>query len=231
MLIMQPGDKKDKMLTHTEYLEHLATRNTLPSDHIDYLKQLKTSGFEPKVIYDIGASILHWEKHAKTIWPDAKIILFDAYQPAEFLYKNNTYHIGVLSDKDDEVVKFYTNDRYPGGNSYYREIGSYGNMFPKDAYTLYRTERLDTVVEENDFPLPDLVKIDTQGAEKDIIKGGIKTFAHAQHLIVEMQSVEYNEGAPQVDETLPYIESLGWKCTAPLFCNNGPDGDYGFTRP
>jgi hypothetical protein len=85
-------------------------------------------------------------------------------------------------------------------------------------------------VEENDFPLPDLVKIDVQCSEKYIIAGGLNTISHAKHLIVELQSIEYNEGAPNVDETLPYIESLGWKCTAPLFCNNGPDGDYGFTR-
>ena len=45
-----------------------------------------------------------------------------------------------------------------------------------------------------------------------------------------MQNKVYNEGAPLVDETLPFIEKLGFNCTAPLFCDNGPGGDYGFVR-
>jgi hypothetical protein len=52
-----------------------------------------------------------------------------------------------------------------------------------------------------------------------------------QQLIVEMQHVDYNLGAPKVHETLPYIESLGFKCVAPRFCGNtNVDADYGFTK-
>jgi hypothetical protein len=36
------------------------------------------------------------------------------------------------------------------------------------------------------------------------------------------------EGAPLVGETLPFIESLGFKCVAPRFSDNGSDADYGF---
>jgi hypothetical protein len=69
-----------------------------------------------------------------------------------------------------------------------------------------------------------------QGAEKDVILGGSNVVKHAKHMIVEMQHVEYNIGAPLVSDTLPWIESIGWKCVAPLFANNGVDGDYGFER-
>lgn len=93
------------------------------------------------------------------------------------------------------------------------------------------TKRLDTVVKDRGFPPPDLVKIDVQGSERDVIEGGVGALSHAKHLVVEMQHEEYNKGAPTVVETLPFIESLGWKCVAPLFCKNqGPDGDYGFVR-
>ena len=30
---------------------------TMPKDHVSYLKRLKESGFEPKVIYDIGSCV------------------------------------------------------------------------------------------------------------------------------------------------------------------------------
>jgi FkbM family methyltransferase len=214
--------------------EHLIRKSNwekIPDKHIVYLYNLKKSGFEPKVIYDIGACVLHWTKVAKELWPNAEIILFDAYPNAEFLYKDYRYHIGCLSDENDKIVKFYQNDYEPGGNSYYREIGyDNGKHFPEDRFTEMKTMTLDTVVEENGFPLPDFVKIDVQGAELDILNGGTNTIGNAKRLIVELQHTEYNEGAKLSNESLPIIESMGWRCCAPLFQNNGPDGDYGFCK-
>jgi FkbM family methyltransferase len=216
-----------------QYLEYLSAAIPLEIKHLNYLYSLKMAGFEPKVIYDIGACVLHWTKEAKKLWPDAKIILFDAFAPAEFMYAGYDYHIGVLSDTDGKEVKFYQNDTQPGGNSYYREIGNRrsAEYFPDDGYVMKTTAKLDTIVKQRGFPLPDFVKIDVQGAELDVIAGGASTFAKADQLIVELQHNHYNEGAKLVGQSVPIIESYGWTCTAPLFCNNGDDGDYGFSRP
>jgi hypothetical protein len=140
--------------------------------------------------------------------------------------------VGPLSDSDDRVVKFYQNDFYPGGNSYYREIGFRdGALFPEDVYHLKQCARLDTVVQQQGFPLPDLIKIDVQGAEIDILKGATTTtINHAKYLIVELQHTEYNRGAWKADRSVPFIESLGWKCIGNRFSDNGPDADYCFER-
>jgi len=210
------------------HLTHLS-KLTFPTDHIAYLKRLKESGFEPKVIYDIGSCILHWTKEAKKLWPDATFILFDAFEYAEFLYEGYDYHIGVLSDEEKEV-DFYQNEYFPGGNSYYREIGSPtpDYHFPKNNSIRKRTFMLDKVVKERGFPLPDFIKIDVQGSEMDILKGGLETVKHATRLIVELQHMEYNEGAMQASESVPMIEGMGFRCVDPMFTNAGPDGDYGF---
>lgn len=216
-----------------QHLKQLSRHHVLPRAHVDYLQKLKQTGFEPRVIYDIGACVLHWTTEANKIWPAADIICFEAFEECAFLYEEEqyNYHIGVLSNKDDSVVKFYQNELLPGGNSYYREIGyDNGKHFPSDKYLEKTTNKLDTIVKARGFPLPDLIKIDVQGAEKDVIEGAVQTMSHAKHLIVEMQRVNYNDNAPKVDVTLPFIESLGWKCVTPLFCDNGPDGDYHFER-
>jgi len=49
-------------------------------------------------------------------------------------------------------------------------------------------------------------------------------------MIVELQHSNYNRGAPVVTESLPFIESLGWKCDSYAFQNNGPDADYSFVN-
>jgi len=227
---LQNTDYTTKLQKHLTYLHQ---QDHIPINHVNYLRKLKSEGFEPKVIYDIGSCVLHWTKEAKKLWPDAKYILFDAFSHAEFLYEGHDYNIGVLSDEDDKLISFYQNDFHPGGNSYYREIGcQHGDFFPQDKYIEMISKKIDTVVKEKGYPLPDLVKIDVQGAEVDIIKGGINTFKNASRMIIELQKTEYNQGAFKVDVSLPLIENLlGFKCTDPLFQNNGPDGDYGFINP
>lgn len=212
-----------------KHLRHLSRLPCLPSAHIEYLGKLKQSGVEPRVIYDIGACVLHWTHEANKIWPAADIYVFDAIEECAFLYEEEQYdyHIGVLSHTDNNIVKFYQNDYLPGGNSYYRENSQH---FPESCAKEKMTRTLDTIVKERNFPKPDLVKIDVQGAEMDVLKGANSTLKETQHLIVEMQRVNYNDGAPKVDTTLPFIESLKFKCVTPLFCDNGPDGDYHFVK-
>ena len=218
------------MASIQDHLTNIASKDETPEQHKNYLRSLKASGFEPRVIYDIGACVCHWCNFAKTLWPDAHFILFDAFDKAEFLYQGYDYHVGVLGNEDDKVVRFFQNDMFPTGNSYYREVGSDTVVFPEEVYRECVMSTLSKVVKTRQFPLPDLVKIDVQGAERDVIMGGVDIMKNARHLIVEMQHTNYNDGAPKAVETLPYIESLGFKCVAPLFCNNGPDGDYGFIR-
>lgn len=213
-----------------KHLTHLSEL-PFPTDHISYLKRLKEGGFEPKVIYDIGSCVLHWTKEAKKLWPDATFVLFDAFAEAEFLYAGYNYHIGALSDEEKEV-HFFQNEYHPGGNSYYREIGSPtpDYYFPKKNFICKRTCTLDKVVKERGFPLPDFIKIDVQGSEMDILRGGLETVKNATRLIVELQHMEYNQGAMQASESVPIIEGMGFTCVDPMFTNAGPDGDYGFLK-
>jgi len=227
--------KKDNVKLRNNLFRQSLEENVIPEDHIKYLKSLKANGFEPSVIYDIGSCILHWSKEARKIWPNAKIIAFDASTTVEFLYNKkhvDDYSIGILTNEDDKELTFYQHDVLQTGNSYYKEIGGKNSSTLFNKHTSYKRRgmTLDTIVTEREFPLPDLVKIDIQGAEKDVVEGGVKTILNCKHLIVEMQREQYNEGAPLVDETLPYIESVGFHCRAPLFCDNGADGDYGFER-
>lgn len=202
-------------------------KDLLPKDHVNFLEKLKSEyNFEPKVCYDIGSAVLHWTRHAERIWPGTQVILFDAFEPAQIFYKTHKYNIGVLSDEDNKQIKFYQNDFYFGGNSYYKEYND--QVFPESEYINKVSKTLDTLVKEKDFPYPDLIKIDVQGAELDILKGASKILANAKYLIVELQDVHYNQGAPLADTTINYLENIGWKLIAKKFSDNGPDADYCF---
>ena len=88
---------------------------------------------------------------------------------------------------------------------------------------------LDTVVARNKFPKPDLIKMDVQGAETDILRGATKTLKGVKPLILELQKVEYNKGAPLENEAIAFVESLGFKLVGKIQ-DNGPDVDYHFKK-
>jgi FkbM family methyltransferase len=202
-------------------------KDLLPINHIKYLEYMKKElKFEPKVCYDIGAAVLHWTRHAERIWPNTKVILFDAFEPVEMFYKTHKYNIGLLSDKDNIDIKFYQNDLLFGGNSYYKENNDH--VFPDSKYIIKKSKTLDTIVKEKGYLYPDLIKIDVQGAELDVLKGASYTLSHCTYLIVELQDVHYNQGAPLAPVTINYLQNNGWILIASKFSDNGPDGDYCF---
>ena len=212
-------------------IRRVSVEVVLPTNHLNYLKKLKLDGFEPKIIYDIGSCVSHWTREARLIWPNARFFLFDGNRDVEFLYKekDDDYFIGILGDRTGRIIKWYENRILVGGNSYYRENND--QVFPPDQYTYRMTHALDDVVKSMAIPPPDLVKIDVQGAEKDVVDGGIKSLSHAQHLIIEIQDTEYNIGAPKADKTIPYIEKvLNVRCVGYKICDNGPDADYAFAK-
>jgi FkbM family methyltransferase len=205
----------------------------LAPEHASYLFTMRGDGFNPKVIFDIGACVLNWTVEAKKTWPEAEVILFEGMPTAEFLYKENNlkYHIDVLSDRDNRQVDFYQNDHDPAGNSYYQEnsaINPQAAIFYNDSYKKkVLTRSLDSIVNQRNFPQPDLIKMDIQGAELDVLKGAANVLANTKHMILELQNVEYNKGAPLKDEVINYLSSIGFDLIS-QFCNNVFDSDYHF---
>ena len=97
-------------------LKSLSNMSVIPESHISYLKKLKKEyNFEPEVIYDIGACVLHWTKESLKIWPNSTYYLFDGMDSVGFLYDEIgfEYHLGVLSDVDDNTVVKNKNFKSP----------------------------------------------------------------------------------------------------------------------
>lgn len=223
---------------YTDFYRRLHNDVSIPIPHIDYLNIIN---YQPVVVYDIGSAVLHWTKEAKKIWPAAEYFAFEAVREVEDWYKEYgvNYSIGVFSDVDDKEIVFHNNPICLGGNSYYKENEKFSpaakDIYTKEFEEVRKTLTIDTVVKNNNYPLPDFVKIDVQGAELDILKGMKDTLSNVKHLIIELQHVEYNIGAKQVNESIPLIESMGFELVPTqtnnkYFSGNGPDADYHFKR-
>lgn len=168
--------------------------------------------FTPNTVIDIGCGTGSWYLDARKQWPKAHFILIDANpecQPAlEFLGVD--YTIAVLSDKEKKVM-FYTRKGSPActGASYYREQTEFysdDNILPNEVETLM----LDQVVWGDDLRGDILIKLDTQGSELDILKGGMNVLSKAKAVITEVSFVEYNKGAPTYLEVDQFMLANGF---------------------
>lgn len=205
-------------------------QDLIPKSHVTYLQSIKN--IQPKIIYDIGSCVLHWYKKAHTIWPNAQFYCFDGLKEVEFLYKNINFVNCVLSDTNNKVVDFYFSLIHPGGCSYYQENSDINKkaaiFFSENNKRELKTITLDTLVSNNKYLLPDLIKIDVQGAELDILKGGTLCVNNAKDIILELQTVDYNKGAPKAQQVIEYMTSINYVCVAEKFSQNTYDADYHF---
>ena len=229
--------------THNNYvlnvLQDAYRRINIHNEHINFLEKLSKDFYpENMIIYDIGSSVLHWTQNARNLWKDSTIYPFDGMTEMKLFYdeynkQNNTnydYNVGVLCDEDYKRISFYQNDELSGGNSYYKEIGHPDShkIFTESNIKHKIGMKLETIVKNKNIPMPDLIKIDVQGAELDILKGSMSVINHAKFLIVELQHTEYNEGAPLCNQTRDFLIENGWQVYAEKFSNNGPDADWCF---
>lgn len=211
------------------HLEKIAQQDLLPGTHTEYLHYMKDIlNVKPKIIYDIGACVLHWTRKAKEVWPESEVILFDGSESVRpFLEKSGmSWSLNILSDTDGKEVDFYEDPENPGGNSYYKETTGF---YTEEHKKTRRTWKLDTIVDYFKWPLPNLIKLDVQGAEKDILIGAEKCLNHASNVILEAQHTNYNQGAPKYDELIRFMETKGFKLEA-KFSEGTVDADYHFRR-
>ena len=132
-MLYQDVEYKQKVMTN---IYNVYNQYLLPRDHVDFLENVlhKKINIQPQVIQYIGSAVLHWERHAKRLWPDAKIFCFDAFTPLEELYKqpNVNYNMCCLSNVNDLSIKFYQNDMLFGGNSVFKEKND--KVFPTENF-------------------------------------------------------------------------------------------------
>jgi FkbM family methyltransferase len=173
---------------------------------IDRLNILKNENFTPKRFLDIGANIGNYSKMIKEIWSEVDVFMVEANPHNEQFLKNTGYDyiISLLSDKIS-VYDFYLNktDINSTGCSIYREDTLYFSDENLDVIKL-TSNTLDNLFEDQQF---DLIKIDTQGSEIDILKGGLNLISKSQYIIIEASLINYNIDAPLINDVLNFMIS------------------------
>lgn len=169
----------------------------------EFLSQLN---YKPISILDIGANVGDFSLFCKHKWPEARIYMIEGNSNCEDKLRtlDIPYRIKLLSNIPKKV-NFYISNSNPicTGSSYYKELTSH---YSDANFTEIDTVTLDSL----NLPPFDFIKIDTQGSELDIMKGGLNTLKNAYLVLLEVSVKAYNEGSPLLDDINEFMEENGF---------------------
>ncbi len=176
--------------------------------NLEYFREI---GFKPKTILDIGCNVGQFYHQCRIFWgPDGiDYMLIDGNENVEPDIKkfHVPYYITVLSDSVKDVSWYGAlNDPKCTGNSYYKENTEHFSV-ENLVITKKQTNTLDNMFPDKQF---DLIKMDTQGSEVDIIKGGVNLCKKCKYMILETSLIEYNQDSPNEDQVNEFMKSIGF---------------------
>jgi FkbM family methyltransferase len=174
--------------------------------HKERLNFYKNQKLDFKKVLDIGAFEGSWTKMFKEIFPQSKILMIEANSDKEdFLKLVGEYKIALLGLNDDQEVDYFKcTNSIDTGNSIFKENTKY-KFSPEKRIV----KRLSSLLQTNDHF--DLIKMDVQGSELDIIKGGLDIIKNTKFLLLELQTQEYNKGAPRIEEVISFLRDINFE--------------------
>jgi len=175
----------------------------------DVLQRLKLRNIEPTGFIDVGAHFGETNHIIRSIYPDKRIVSFEANPECEHILKQqNIEYIICLLGKENKDVSFYINpdNRTSTGCSIYKEESHFFQNAEKMQLQMYRLDEIVPVYAKLDF-----LKMDVQGAEIDVLMGATKLLHTIKYIFLEVSFVKCNKDAPLFDEVFMYLYKQGYK--------------------
>lgn len=191
-----------KKLIPKKLINYLKTKLGVPSQKSS-LTRLKELGFEPKNILDIGAYEGNWALEISEIFPDAHILMIEGQNLKEEKLLKVTKSLksaDVLIALLGSEVKKVNFNIYETASSVLTE-----NNVTNAKIEKLQLDLLDDVLKNRTTSSFDFIKIDTQGYELEILKGGLKTLGRAEAVLLEVSLLNIYNDAPLVAQIIDFM--------------------------
>jgi FkbM family methyltransferase len=172
--------------------------------------RLRRQGFLPNGIIDIGAHVGDWTRQVKAVFPAASVLMIEARETQRKelegvcqSLKDVKFDIVLLGSETKDSVEFFVLNT---GSSIYSERSN-----ALRSLTQLPMKTLDELVVCHDWLKPPLfLKLDVQGAEVEVLKGGENALSLAELVQLEVPFASYNEGAPTAADVIVFMNSRGF---------------------
>jgi FkbM family methyltransferase len=195
-------------------------RAVLPAvEHQAMLEQLP----DVAAVVDVGANIGQFAIVAREVYPHATILSFEPLPQASkklralFAGDPRFEHVALALTDVGGALPFHVSGADDSSSLLplaARQVAEFPATRGVDTLEV-TAARLDDAMAGR--PLPDgalLIKLDTQGTELAVLRGGPDTLARARYLILEASFVELYEGQAEASEINAFLVERGWRLRA-----------------
>ena len=197
------------MLTKSRIRQYLARRLGVPEIPLA-LKRLKSAGFEPTHIFDVGAYKGDFAQCCFQIWLNAKVTCFEALE-------HRVTQLQQMASGNSAIQVFpyllgaEILDKVPLHQS---ETASsvLVEQIPQNFPVTYHPMRtVDQIVQENfSDRAPDFLKLDVQGYELEVLKGAEKSLSQIQVILAEISLLDIHQNVPLLAEVIAWLNERDW---------------------
>lgn len=175
--------------------------------------------FKFMTIIDIGANEGQFADKIRLLFPNAYIYAFEplpsVFEKLKDNFKEDKKFTAVnLGLGEQKSVLPLNENEYSPSSSFLNLTDVHTKNFEEAVKTKelnVNVEKLDEVFTAKQIELPLLVKIDVQGFEDKVIRGGINTLQKASVIICELSFVELYKGQALFEDILHLITQMGFK--------------------
>jgi FkbM family methyltransferase len=174
------------------------------------LRRMRRLGFNPPVAIDVGAYVGEWTRSFKRIFPDAQVLMIEpqASKTAELSrakseLRNVEVCAALLGARAEVSVGFCESET---ASSVLMEAE---NRRPPTTHMPMTT--LDAITENGPFAYPNFIKLDVQGYEIEVLRGGTRTLESVEAVLMEVNLLPLHEGAPLFHESAEYLGKHGFQ--------------------
>lgn len=189
-----------------------------------------------KSVLDIGANEGQFARRIIKIFPQAHIYAFEPLNtPFQQLSQLANHHpkkitaFNLALGDSSQKIEIYSHLYFNPSSSILPTTQLCETVYPmvkKQEKVMIEQSTLDEVFSKFDFPLqePILIKLDVQGYENRVIKGGIETFKKSAACIVEISLDQLYEDQAKFREIFALLDSLDYSYAGNLDQVLGKDG-------
>lgn len=170
------------------------------------LQRMQALGARIETVLDIGACEGNWTRSARRTLPNARYTLVEPLQYDKLTDADMAdckVHQALLYNCETEVDWYELRNT---GDSIYKECTlAYENVTAQRRMAVTLATLLG---KDSTF---DLIKLDVQGAELDVMRGGEDVMRRASFVLLEVPFMgQYNAGSPSFLEVIAYMDTLGF---------------------
>lgn len=177
-------------------------------NHQTFLEDLNYRGFSPQSILDVGAHKGDWSRTAKSIFPTARCFLVEPQEEmipfmetfSQDFTDSKWFLAGAGANLGQLTLTVW--DDFAGSSflpSESAELRTLGKQRTIPIITI------DSLLDNNQITLPQLVKLDIQGFELEALKGGSKLFGNTEVFILEVSLFPFLKVEPIFNEVVSFM--------------------------